>query len=89
MSNMGRFIQGYEEDTTNLCASMNHAQSKSIDDLDQGQIRRMVWTARLWLRNQYDPHGLGEHLCLSEDARAEIMRRAMEAEQTTDKGGEQ
>jgi hypothetical protein len=85
MSNMSRFIQGYEEDAANLCAAMTHVQAKSIDDLDQGQIRRMVWTARLWLRNQYDPQGLGEHLCLTEDARAEIMRRAMEAEQTADR----
>ena len=85
MSNMSRFIQGYEEDAANLCAAMTHAQAKSIDDLDQGQIRRMVWTARLWLRNQYDPQGLGEHLCLAEDASAEIMRRAMEAEQTADR----
>lgn len=84
MSKMSRFVQGYEEDTANLCAAMNHAQSKSIDDLEPDQIRRMVWTARLWLRNQYDPQGLGEHLCLTEDARAEIMRRAMEAEQSAD-----
>ena len=84
MSRMSRFVQGYEEDTANLCAAMTQAQSKSIDDLEPEQIRRMVWTARLWLRNQYDPQGLGEHLCLTEDARAEIMRRAMEAEQSAD-----
>lgn len=84
MSKMSRFVQGYEEDTANLCAAMTQAQSKSIDDLEPEQIRRMVWTARLWLRNQYDPQGLGEHLCLTEDARAEIMRRAMEAEQSAD-----
>jgi hypothetical protein len=84
MSKMSRFVQGYEEDTANLCAAMTQAQAKSIDDLEPEQIRRMVWTARLWLRNQYDPQGLGEHLCLTEDARAEIMRRAIEAEQTAD-----
>ena len=84
MSNMSRFIQGYEEDTANLCAAMTKAQYKTIDELKPEQARRMVWTARLWLRNQYDPQGLGEHLCLTEDARAEIMRRAMEAEQTAD-----
>jgi hypothetical protein len=84
MSNMSRFIQGYEEDTVNLCAAMTQAQYKTIDELKPEQARRMVWTARLWLRNQYDPQGLGEHLCLTEDARAEIMRRAMEAEQTAD-----
>ena len=84
MSSIGRFVQGYQEDLANLYAAMSEAQFRSIEELSPEQVRRMVWTARLWLRNQYDPRGLGEHLCLTEDARAEIMRRAMDAEQSAD-----
>jgi hypothetical protein len=42
MSKMSRFVQGYEEDTANLCAAMTQAQAKSIDDLEPEQIRRIM-----------------------------------------------
>ena len=84
MSKMGTFVQGYQEDTAQLCEAMSEARLRPIDELTESEIKRMVWTARLWLRNHYDPHGLSEQLAITDDARAEIMRRAIEAEQTAD-----
>lgn len=84
MSKMGRHVHGMQEDRAALGHAMRAATNRSIDELTEGEIKRMVWTARLWLRNHYDPYGLSEQLAITDDARAEIMRRAIEAEQTAD-----
>jgi hypothetical protein len=84
MSKMGRHVYALQEAETNAVYAMSEVSGRSIDDLTESQVKRLVWTARLWLRNQWDPHGFGERMTLTSDARGEIMRRAMEAEQTAD-----
>lgn len=84
MSKMGRHVYALQEAETNVLCAMDEVRGRSIDDLTESEVKRLVWTARVWLRNQWDPHGFGERMTLTSDARAEIMRRAMEAEQSAD-----
>lgn len=84
MSKMGRHIHALQEAASNISFAMDEARGRSLEEIPEADTRRLVWTARLWLRNQWDPHGFGEAMTLTTDARAEIMRRAMEAEQTAD-----
>jgi hypothetical protein len=62
---------------------MDAARGKTLADFSPEQINRMVWSARLWLRNQPQTE-YAEQVLLTQDARAEITRRAIEAEQTAD-----
>ena len=62
--------------------AMRAATNRSVE-LTEAKLNDGV-DRRLWLRNHYDPYGLSEQLAITDDARAEIMRRAIEAEQTAD-----
>jgi hypothetical protein len=64
---------------------MDRARGKALSDFTPEEINSMVWSARLWLRGiALKSHKFVEQVLLTEDARAEITRRAMEAEQTAD-----
>ena len=84
MSKIGRHVHGLQEDTRHYWGAMDRARNKSLADFSPDQINSMVWSARLWLRNKPETKYCKEVL-LTQDARAEITRRAMEAEQTADR----
>ena len=85
MSKMSRHIQGRQENAIHYWGAMDAARGKTLADFSPEQINRMIWSARLWLRGfTWDGREYLDRILLTEDARAEITRRAMEAEQTTD-----
>jgi len=86
MSKMGRYVHGLQEDTAHYWDAMDKARGKALSDFTPEQVNSMVWSARYWLRGYptRDPVWL-EQVLLTEDARAEITRRAIEAEQTADR----
>ena len=83
MSKMSRHVQGLQEDARHYWGAMDAARGKTLADFSSEQINRMVWSARLWLRNRRQTE-YAEQVLLTQDARAEITRRAIEAEQTAD-----
>ena len=83
MSKMGRHAHGLQEDARAYWWAMDAARGKALSDFTPEEIKSMVWSARLWLRNETSPL-FTEQVLLTQDARAEITRRAMEAEQTAD-----
>lgn len=86
MSNMGRYVHGLQEDAAHYWGAMDRARGKALSDFTQEQVNQMVWSARYWLRGYPTRNPLYlEQVLLTEDARAEITRRAMEAEQTADR----
>ena len=85
MSKMSRHIQGLQEDARHYWGAMDAARGKTLADFSPEQINRMVWSARLWLRGfTWSGREYLDRILLTEDARAEITRRAMEAEQSAD-----
>jgi hypothetical protein len=85
MSKMSRHVYGMKEDARRYWGAMDAAKGKTLSDLSPEQINSMVWSARLWLRGlTWGGREYLEQILLAEDARAEITRRAMEAEQTAD-----
>ena len=85
MSKMGRYFHGLQEDATHYWGAMDRARGKALSDFTEEQVNQMVWSARYWLRGYPTRNPLYlEQVLLTEDARAEITRRAMEAEQTAD-----
>ena len=84
MSKIGRWLHGRLEDALHYWGAMDAARGKTLADFSPEQINSMVWSARLWLRNQPRTE-YTEQVLLTQDARAEITRRAMEAEQTADR----
>ena len=86
MSKMGRYVHGLQEDAAHYWGAMDRARGKALSDFTQEQVNQMVWSARYWLRGYPTRNPLYlEQVLLTEDARAEITRRAMEAEQTADR----
>jgi hypothetical protein len=86
MSKMGRYFHGLQEDARHYWGAMDAARGKTLADFSPEEINSMVWSARYWLRGYPDRNPLYlEQVLLTEDARAEITRRAMEAEQTADR----
>ena len=83
MSKMSRHVHGLQEDARHYWGAMDAARGKTLSDFSPEQINSMVWSARLWLRNQPQTE-YAEQVLLTQDARAEITRRAIEAEQTAD-----
>jgi hypothetical protein len=83
MSKIGQYVHGLQEDARHYWITMDAARGKTLADFSPEQINRMVWSARLWLRNQPQTE-YAEQVLLTQDARAEITRRAIEAEQTAD-----
>ena len=86
MSKTGRWVQARQENAIHYWGAMDKARGKTLADFSPEQINSMVWSARLWLRGIALPQSQKyvEQVLLTEDARAEITRRAMEAEQTAD-----
>lgn len=84
MSKMSRHVHGLQEDARHYWGAMDAARGKTLADFSPEQINSMVWSARLWLRGQPQTE-YAEQVLLTQDARAEITRRAMEAEQTADR----
>ena len=83
---MGRYVHGLQEDAAHYWGAMDRARGKALSDFTQEQVNQMVWSARYWLRGYPTRNPLYlEQVLLTEDARAEITRRAMEAEQTADR----
>ena len=86
MSKMGRHLHGLQEDAAHYWGAMDAARGKTLADFTEEQVNQMVWSARYWLRGYPGRNPLWiERVLLTEDARAEITRRAMEAEQTADR----
>ena len=86
MSKMGRYAHGLQEDAAHYWGAMDRARGKALSDFTEEQVNQMVWSARYWLRGYPTRNPLYlEQVLLTEDARAEITRRAMEAEQTADR----
>ncbi len=86
MSRMGRYIHGRQENAIHYWGAMDRARGKSLSDFTESEVHSMVWSARLWLRGiAFQSQKYVEQVLLTEDARAEITRRAMEAEQTADR----
>jgi hypothetical protein len=83
MSKTGRHVHGLQEDARHYWGAMDAARGKTLSDFTPEEINSMVWSARLWLRNQPQTE-YAEQVLLTEDARAEITRRAIEAEQSAD-----
>lgn len=85
MSKIGQYIQGRQENAIHYWGAMDAARGKTLADFSPEEINRMIWSARLWLRGiAFQSHKYVEQVLLTEDARAEITRQAMEAEQTAD-----
>jgi hypothetical protein len=85
MSKIGRYVQGRQENAIHYWGAMDNARGKTIADFTPEQINSMVWSARLWLRGfTWEGREYLDQILLTHDARAEITRRAMEAEQTAD-----
>ena len=86
MSKMGRYVHGLQEDAAHYWGAMDRARGKALSDFTDSEVHSMIWTARLWLRGfTWDGREYLDRILLTEDARAEITRRAMEAEQTADR----
>ena len=86
MSKMGQYVHGLQEDAAHYWGAMDTARGKTLSDFSPEQINHMVWSARLWLRGfTWEGREYLDRILLTEDARAEITRRAMEAEQTADR----
>lgn len=83
MSKMTRHVHGLQEDARHYWGAMDAARGKSLSEFSPEDINSMVWSARLWLRNQPQTE-YTEQVLLTQDARAEITRRAIEAEQKAD-----
>jgi hypothetical protein len=83
MSKMSRHVHGLQEDARHYWGAMDAARGKTLSEFSPEQINSMVWSARLWLRGQPRTE-YAEQVLLTQDARAEITRRAIEAEQTAD-----
>lgn len=83
MSKMGQYAHGLQEDAAHYWGAMDRARGKALSDFTEEQVNQMVWSARLWLRNNPSPE-YAEQVLLTQDARAEITRRAIEAEITAD-----
>jgi hypothetical protein len=83
MSKMSRHVHGLQEDARHYWGAMDAARGKTLSEFSPEQINSMVWSARLWLRGQPQTE-YAEQVLLTQDARAEITRRAIEAEQTAD-----
>ena len=66
-----------------LLGSNGRGKGKTLSEFSPEEINSMVWSARLWLRNQPQTE-YTEQVLLTQDARAEITRQAIEAEQTAD-----
>ena len=86
MSKISRHVHGLQEDAAHYWGAMDRARGKALSDFSPEEINSLVWSARYWLRGSplRNPLWLDQVL-LTEDARAEITRRAMEAEQTADR----
>ena len=86
MSKMGRWVQARQENAIHYWGAMDRARGKALSDFTEEQVNQMVWSARIWLRG-ITPRSRTyvDEVLLTEDARAEITRRAMEAEQTADR----
>ncbi len=86
MSKMGRHLHGLQEDAAYYWGAMDNAKGKTLADFTPKQVNEMVWSARYWLRGYPTRNPLWlEQVLLTEDARSEITRRAMEAEQKADR----
>ena len=85
MSNIGQWAQAQQETTNDLQALMFEWTGKPLGDVSKRAMSALVWAARLYLRNDYctmlfdDPEAP-----LMPDVKAEVMRRAQEAEQAND-----
>lgn len=85
MSKMGRHIHGRQENAIHYWGAMDKARGKTLADFSPEEIHSMVWSTRLWLRGiSFPSQKFVEQVLLTKDARAEITRRAMEAEQAAD-----
>ena len=86
MSKMGRWVHGLEENARVYWDAMDRARGKALSDFTESEVHSMIWSARWWLRGFPSRNPLWlDQVLLTEDARAEITRRAMEAEQTADR----
>ena len=86
MSKMGRWVQARQENALHYWGAMDKARGKTLADFTPEEINSMVCSARLWLREiAFPSQKFVEQVLLTKDARAEITRRAMEAEQTADR----
>jgi hypothetical protein len=85
MSKIGQWAQAQHETTNDLQALMFEWTGRPLEDVSKRAMSALVWAARLYLRNDYctmlfdDPEAP-----LLPDVKAEVMRRAQEAEQTND-----
>lgn len=86
MSKISRQVHGLQEDAAYYWGAMDRARGKALSDFTESEVHSMVWSARLWLRGfTWNGREYLDRILLTEDARAEITRRAMEAEQTADR----
>ena len=85
MSKIGQWAQAQHETTNDLQSLMFEWTGKQLEDVSERAMSALVWAARLYLRNDYctmlfdDPEAP-----LMPDVKAEVMRRAQEAEQAND-----
>ena len=85
MSKIGQWEQAQQEVTDDLRALIFEWTGKPLGAVSKRAMSTLVWAARLYLRNDYctmlfdDPEAP-----LMPDVKAEVMRRAQEAEQTRD-----
>ena len=85
MSNIGQWVHTQQDAQSDLQSLMFEWTGRPLGEVSKRAMTALVWAARLYLRNDYctmlfdDPEAP-----LMPDVKAEVMRRAREAEQTKD-----
>ena len=86
MSKVGQWVHTQQDATADARAIFFDWAGQPLEEVDERALRQLVWVARLYLRNDYcttlfdDPQ-----TPLMPDVKAEVMRRAREAEQSHDR----
>ena len=88
MSKIGTWVLEAHTTHQNVSAALPNVTGRSLSDISPRDLSALVWAARLYLRNDYCTELFNDDLAsnpLAPETKAEIMRLAREAEQTTDR----
>lgn len=87
MSKTGAWVLEAHTTHQNVSAALPNVAGRPLSDISPRDLSALVWAARLYLRNDYCTELFDDSAAsnpLAPETKAEIMRRAREAEQTTD-----
>jgi len=88
MSKIGAWVLEAQTTHQNVSAALPNVAGRPLSDISPRDLSALVWAARLYLRNDYCTELFNDDLAskpLAPETKAEIMRLAREAEQTTDR----